>query len=68
MKGKSFQSDNVEALEWVAQRGGGRPMPGDIQSQAGRRPEHPEVAVGVPIYGRGELDQLIYKGPFELRS
>lgn len=56
MKGKSFYSDNVEALEWVAQRGGGRPMPGDIQGQAGRRSEHPEVAVGVPIYGRGELD------------
>ena len=32
---KVFYGDGGEALEQVAQRGGGSPIPGDIQGQAG---------------------------------
>ena len=42
-----------EALGWDAQRGGGCPIPGDTQEQAGWGSEQPDVAVGVPVHRRG---------------
>jgi len=39
-KEKSFYDQGSEALEQVAQRGVGCPIPGDIQGQAGRGSEH----------------------------
>ena len=40
-------------LAQVAQRGGGCPVPGDAQGQAGRGSEHLDPAVGVPVHCRG---------------
>jgi len=37
----------------VAQRGGECPVRGDIQSQAGRGSEQPDVAAGIPVHCRG---------------
>ena len=46
-------------MEEVAQGGGGRPIPGDTQGQAGRGSKQPDGAVGVPIYFQGVgLDDL----------
>ena len=42
-----------EALEWVAQRGNGCLVPGDIQCQAKWGSEQPDLAVGVPFHCRG---------------
>jgi len=40
-------------------RDGGRPVPGDIQGQAGQALEQSDVAVGVPVHCRGVgLDDL----------
>jgi len=36
-----------------AQRGGGCPVCGDIQGQAGQISEQPDVAVGVTVHCRG---------------
>jgi len=40
-----FYCEGGEALAWVARRGGGCPVPGDIPGQAGWGSEHPVVAV-----------------------
>ena len=42
-----------EALEQVAQRGGGSPILGDSQGQAGWGFEYPDLAVAVPVHCRG---------------
>ena len=50
-----------DVLTQVAQRGGGSPIPGDIQGQAGWGSEHLDLTVGVqvPIHCRGvRLDGL----------
>ena len=48
-----------EALAQVAQRGGGYPIPGDIQGQTEWGCEQPDRAVGVPVHCRGvELNNL----------
>ena len=49
---KKFSSKSGEALAQVAQRGGGCPIPGDIQGQAGQGSEQPDPAVGVPVQCR----------------
>jgi len=41
-----------EALAQVAQRSCGFSVLEDIQGQAGRGSEHPDVAVGVPVHCR----------------
>ena len=43
-----FYSEGGEALEEAAQRGGGCPVPGDFQGQAGSSPGQPDVAVHIP--------------------
>ena len=54
-----FYSKGGEALAQVAQRGGGCPIPGDTQGQAGWGSEQPDQAVGVPAHFRGVgLDDL----------
>jgi len=46
-------------VEQIAQRGGGWPIPGDIQYQAGLGSEQPDLAVGVPVHCSGiGLDNL----------
>ena len=42
-----------EALSQIAQRGGGCPMSGDSQGQAGWGSEQPDATVGVPAHRRG---------------
>jgi len=42
-----------ETLTKVAQSGGGCPISGDIQGQAGQGSEHPDLAAGVSIHCRG---------------
>ena len=42
-----------EALEQVAQRGCGCPLPGSVQGQAGWGFEEPGLVAGVPAHGRG---------------
>jgi len=51
-KKKLFYNMGSEALAQVAQRGGGCPIPGDTQAQAGRGSEHPDVSVGAPVHCR----------------
>ena len=41
-----------EALEYVAQRSCGWPLPGSVQGQAGRGFEQPGLLEGVPAHGR----------------
>ena len=48
-----FHSTSGEPLAQFAQRGGGCPISGDIQVQAGWGSEQPDVAVGVPVHCRG---------------
>lgn len=40
-------------MEQVAQRGGRRPVPGDIQGQVGQGSEQRGLVEDVPIYSRG---------------
>ena len=48
-----------EALEQVAQRCGGSPVPGDSQGEDGWGPEQPDLAVDVPVHCRAVgLDDL----------
>ena len=48
-----------EALEHVAQRSCGCPIPGGVQDQVGRGPGKPDLVGGIPAHGRGlELDDL----------
>ncbi|GAB0193696.1 hypothetical protein GRJ2_001834900 [Grus japonensis] len=48
-----------EALEQVAQRGCGCPIPGSVQGQVGWGFGQPGLVAGVPAHGRGlELDDL----------
>jgi len=43
----------------AAQRGGGCPIPGDIQVQAGWGSEQPDLAIDVPVHCRRvKLDDL----------
>ena len=51
------------ALEQVDLRGCGCPVPGDIQGQAGWGSEHSEVS----LFIAGELDQMDFKCPFQLK-
>ena len=48
-----FYDKSNEALEQVAQRGGGCYVSGDIQGQAGWGSEQPDLPVGVPVHCRG---------------
>ena len=45
-------SSSSEALEQIAQRGGGCRIPGDIHGQAGLGSEQPNLAVGGPVLCR----------------
>ena len=47
-----FYNKGVEALEQVAPRGGGCPILGDIQGQAGQGSEQFHLPVGVPVHCR----------------
>mgnify|MGYP001856433314 CR=1 FL=1 len=61
-----FYSEGDEALEQVAQRGGGCCILGDTQSQAGWGSEHSDLTVGVPVPCRGVgQDELL--GSLELK-
>ena len=51
-----FYNTGGEALAQVAQWGGGYPIPGDTQGQAGWGSEQPDPTVGVPVLIAGELD------------
>lgn len=42
----------ISYTEVVAQRGGGSPVPGDIQDQAAWGSEQPDLVVGVPVHCR----------------
>ena len=48
-----FYNQGGEALEQVAQRGGGCLVLGDIQGQAGPDSWQPDLAVGVPVHCQG---------------
>ena len=51
--------DIVCAIEQVAQRSCGCPLPGSVQGQAGWGFEQPGLGEGVPAHGRGvRLDDL----------
>ena len=47
-----FYNKGGEAVEQVAQRGGGCPIPEDTQGQVGWGPGQPDLAVGVPAHCR----------------
>jgi len=48
-----FYSESGETLAQVAQRGGGYPIPRDIQGQVGWGSEQPDPVEDVPVYCRG---------------
>jgi len=48
-----FHAEGGAALEQVAQRGCGCPLPGGIQSQAGCGSGQPGVVFGDPAHSRG---------------
>ena len=52
-----FYYEDGEALEQVAQRSCGCPIPGGVQGQDGWSSEQPKIVKGVPAHGRG-LDKL----------
>ena len=65
-KKKVFYNKGSEALEHVDKRGGGCPIPGRIQCQAGLVSGQPGLVVGDPARSRGlELDE--HCGPFQPR-
>ena len=51
-KEKVFYNEGDEAMEQVAQRGGG-PVLGDIEGKAEMGSEHPDLSVGFPVHCRG---------------
>jgi len=46
-------SEAGEVLEQVAQKGGGCPILGGTEAQAGQGSAHPDLAVGVHVHCRG---------------
>jgi len=52
-KEEIFHDEGGETLEQVAQRGGGCPIPANIQGQAGRGSEQPGLGEDVHAYCRG---------------
>lgn len=52
-KKKKKRRKGGEALEQVTQRGGGCPLLGDIQGQAGEGSEQPDLAADFPVHCRG---------------
>ena len=65
---EAFYSEDGEALEQVAQRGGGCPIPRDIQGQAGPGSELRGLAVGAPLFIAEELNQVTFRGSFKLKQ
>jgi len=56
---KLFYNNDVEALEQVAWRGGGCPIPEDIRGHNGPGSKQPDVDVSVPVHWRAVgLDDL----------
>lgn len=51
-KEEVFYNKGSEALEQVAWRRGGSPIPGDINYQTGQGSEQPDLAVSVPVHCR----------------
>ena len=51
----------------VTQRGGGCPIPGDIQGQVGWGSEQPALAVGVAVHCRGVGLEGTFRGTFQLK-
>ena len=67
MKKKGFFSKgDGEAPTQVAQRGGGYPIPGDTQGQAGRGSEH-LMELWVSLFTARELDWMTFNSPFQLK-
>jgi len=52
-KEEILYSEGGEALERVAQRSCGCPLPESVQGQAGRGFEQPGLVEGVPAHGEG---------------
>ena len=56
---KGLLKTNNNNKKQIAQKGGGCPIPGDTQGQAGQGSEQPDLVVGVLIPRRGVgLDDL----------
>jgi len=66
VKEEIFYSEGGEALEQAAQRGGGGPIPGNIQGQVGQGSEQLGLVEDVPAYCRG-MAQATFKGPFQAK-
>jgi len=56
-------TEGGEVLARVAQRGGGCPIPGNVQGHVGWGSERPDPVEDVPAHGRG-VDWVAFKGPF----
>jgi len=52
-KEEFFYHEGGETLEWVALRGSGGPVPGNIQGHVGWGSEQPGVVEHVPAHCRG---------------
>jgi len=51
-KKELLYNEGGKALEQVAQRSCGCPLPGSVQGQGGQRFEQPGLVEGVPAHGR----------------
>jgi len=63
LKEDILYSEGCEALEQVAQRSCGYPLPGSVQGQVGWGFEQPGLVEDVPAHGRGGWNQMIFKVP-----
>jgi len=62
-----FYSEGGEALEQVTQKCGGSPIAGDDGSRSGWwEALSTLIELWVSLFIAGELDQMIFKGPFQL--
>ena len=52
-KEEVLHCEGGEALEQVAERGCGCPLPGSVEGQVGWGFEQPSLVEGVPAYSRG---------------
>lgn len=60
-----FNKKCNEALEQIAQKGGGYSVSGDVQGQTGWALSNMTYLL-MSLFIAGKLDKMIFKGPFQL--
>lgn len=60
---ETLYREGGEALQQVAQRGYGCPIPGSVEGQLRWDPKQPHLPSGIPAHGRGHWNYRVFKGP-----